>query len=225
MPVKVAGPRIYSSIKFHHLAHGANLTHRASNLYINVTPLVDLMTVLVTFLLMVFSASGQILQAAKGLELPVAAQQAELQEAPIVMVTSQGISVIIQDQHSSMPQTKDLATIASLLENPPPTMMIDSLLEILKSSAENIKNAIAPLKQDGKGGKGYTKDQIIACQREDDKLPAIIKNKVKIICPDGLAIVQADKLTDARIINMVVNTARQAGFEKLLFAVKYQATK
>ncbi len=225
MPVKPAGPRMYKSIKFAHLAHGANLTHRASNLYINVTPLVDLMTVLVTFLLMVFSASGQILQAAKGLELPIAAQQAELQEAPIIMVTAQNISVIIQDSGSSIPQTKDVATIQSLLENPPPTMMIDSLLEILKSTAENIKNNIAPLKQEGSGGKGYTKDQIIACQREDDKLPPIIKNKQKIICPDGLAIVQADKLTDARIINMVVNTARQAGFEKLLFAVKYQNTK
>ncbi len=225
MPIQIAGPRIYKSVKFKHLAHGANLSHRASNLYINVTPLVDLMTVLVTFLLMVFSASGQILQAQKGLELPVAAQQAELQEAPIIMVTANGIGVIIQDEHSSIPQTKDVATIASLLENPPPTMMIDSLLEILKSTAENIKNAVAPLKQEGSGGKGYTKDQIVACQREDDKLPAIIKHGAKIICPDGLAIVQADKLTDARIINMVVNTARQAGFEKLLFAVKYQNTK
>lgn len=225
MPVKIAGPRLYKSIKFAHLAHGANLSHRASNLYINVTPLVDMMTVLVTFLLMVFSASGQILQAAKGLELPVAAQQAELQEAPIIMVTANNISVIIQDSGSSIPQTKDVATVQSLLENPPPTMMIDSLLEILKSSAENIKNNIAPLKAEGSGGKGYTKDQIIACQREDDKLPPIIKGKVKIICPDGLAIVQGDKLTDARIINMVVNTARQAGFEKLLFAVKFQNTK
>jgi biopolymer transport protein ExbD len=225
MPVKIAGPRMYKSIKFAHLAHGANLTHRASNLYINVTPLVDLMTVLVTFLLMVFSASGQILQAQKGLELPIAAQQAELQDAPIIIVSAQNISVIIQDANSSMPQTKDVATVASLLENPPPTMMIDSLLEILKSTAENIHNSISPLKQEGTGGKGYTKDQIIACQREDDKLPAIVKGGQKIICPDGLAIVQADKLTDARIINMVVNTARQAKFEKLLFAVKYQQTK
>ena len=40
------------------------------------------------------------------------------------------------------------------------------------------------------------------------------------ICPDGLAILQADESTDARLINKIVNTAKAAGFDNLLFAVK-----
>ena len=40
------------------------------------------------------------------------------------------------------------------------------------------------------------------------------------ICPDGLAILQADETTDARLINKIVNTAKAAGFDNLLFAVK-----
>ena len=39
-------------------------------------------------------------------------------------------------------------------------------------------------------------------------------------CPDGLAILQADEKTDARLINRIVNTAKAAGFDNLLFAVK-----
>ena len=40
------------------------------------------------------------------------------------------------------------------------------------------------------------------------------------ICPDGLAILQADESTDGQLINKIVNTAKAAGFDNLLFAVK-----
>jgi hypothetical protein len=40
------------------------------------------------------------------------------------------------------------------------------------------------------------------------------------VCPEGLAILQADEGTDTRIINKVVLTAKAAGFDNLLFAVK-----
>jgi biopolymer transport protein ExbD len=35
-----------------------------------------------------------------------------------------------------------------------------------------------------------------------------------------LAILQADETTDVRLINKIVNTAKAAGFDNLLFAVK-----
>jgi hypothetical protein len=40
------------------------------------------------------------------------------------------------------------------------------------------------------------------------------------MCPEGLAILQADQGTDVRMINKVVNTSKVAGFDNLLFAVK-----
>jgi len=215
MPIKAAGPRLYRSIKFEHLAqsHGHG---KASNISLNLTPFVDMMTILVTFLLMVFSASGEILRAHQGLELPLANQKAALQRAPIILVTETTVAVLIQDEGSAMPIMKDVAAVQSLLDNPPPTLKIDSLHEILKATYDQIHNNIA-------AEKGITKDELAACKREAEGLPPVTKSGGTVLCPDGLAVVQADKKTDARIISMVVNTARQAGFEKLLFAIKYSA--
>jgi biopolymer transport protein ExbD len=74
MPVHSAGPRLYASVKFKHLVHGAGSAagSRPANISLNLTSFVDMMTILVTFLLMVFSSTGQLLQAQKGLELPIA---------------------------------------------------------------------------------------------------------------------------------------------------------
>jgi hypothetical protein len=40
------------------------------------------------------------------------------------------------------------------------------------------------------------------------------------ICPAGLAILQADQAVDMRVVNAIVDTARRAGYDNLLFAVK-----
>ena len=52
----------------------------------------------------------------------------------------------------------------------------------------------------------------------------IAKNNIRPepgkVCPDGLAILQADESTDVRLINKIVVTAKAAGFNNLLFAVK-----
>lgn len=47
-----------------------------------------------------------------------------------------------------------------------------------------------------------------------------IRPTMGTICPAGLAILQADESTDMRVVNAVVNTARRAGYDNLLFAVK-----
>ena len=74
MPVQSAGPRLYRSVKFKHLVRGSGSAAggRAANISLNLTPFVDMMTILVTFLLMVFSSTGQLIQAQKGLDLPIA---------------------------------------------------------------------------------------------------------------------------------------------------------
>ena len=94
MAVHAAGPRLYRSIRFHHLVKktGGHGGARSSNISLNLVPFVDMMTILVCFLLMVFSANGQLLQAQKGLELPIAQTTATLQEAPIIIVTRSDIT-------------------------------------------------------------------------------------------------------------------------------------
>jgi biopolymer transport protein ExbD len=200
MPVHKAGPRLYHSVPFKHLVHkaGSAAGARASNISLNLTPFVDMMTILVTFLLMVFAAEGQLLQAQKGLELPMAESHDTLQLAPINQVTQS--EIVYQGQLG--------ATVESVMRDDSPTFKIDALFERLDAASKKIKEEIGL----GKGDKHLLK----ACEEAKQN----IRPQPGKICPDGLAILQADETTDVRLINKIVNTAKAAGFDNLLFAVK-----
>jgi biopolymer transport protein ExbD len=200
MPVHSAGPRLYKSVKFKHLVReaGSAAHGREANIALNLTPFVDMMTILVTFLLMVFSATGQLLQAQKGLELPVAQSRDTLQQAPVIIVTKSEITY----------QGQLVATVESVLRDDSPTFKIDALFERLDADAKKIRESVAMGRE--------PKDLLKSC--EDAK--ANVRPQPGKICPDGLAILQADETTDARLVNKIVNTAKAAGFDNLLFAVK-----
>jgi hypothetical protein len=83
-------------------------TARSSNIYINVTPFVDMMTILVTFLLMVFSGS-ELARIEQGLELPETIFGEELRTAPVITITQNNIKVdqkIVVDNLSSIIDTR-----------------------------------------------------------------------------------------------------------------------
>jgi biopolymer transport protein ExbD len=197
MPVQAAGPRLFRSIKFKHLVKHSS-GGRASDIALNLTPFVDMMTILVTFLLMVFSSTGQLLQAQKGLDLPIALSRENLQQAPVIIVTKSEISY----------QGQLVATVDSVLRDDSPTFKVDALFERLDAAAKKIREDVAMGRQ--------PKDLLKACEEAKSNIrPAPGK-----ICPDGLAILQADEGTDVRLINKIVNTSKAAGFDNLLFAVK-----
>ena len=200
MPVHAAGSRLYKSVRFKHLVKksGSSATSRASNIALNLTPFVDMMTILVCFLLMVFSASGQLLQAQRGLQLPESDSKEALQQAPVIIVTANEITY----------QGQLVATTESVLRDDSPTMKIDALYERLDAASKKIKEDVGLGK--------LPKDLQKAC----DDAKNNIRPQPGHICPDGLAILQADKDTDARLINKIVVTAKAAGFDNLLFAVK-----
>ena len=200
MPVHAAGPRIYKSVKFKHLVRkaGSSAGSRSSNISLNLVPFVDMMTMLVCFLLMVFSASGELLQAQKGLDLPIADSKETLQQAPVIIVTKSEITY----------QGQLVATVESALRDDSPTFKIDALYERLDAASKKIKEDVGMGK--------LPKDLAKAC----DDAKNNIRPQPGKICPDGLAILQADESTDARLINKIVNTAKAAGFDNLLFAVK-----
>lgn len=200
MPVHSAGPRLYRSVKFKHLVRGSGSAAggRASNISLNLTPFVDMMTILVCFLLMVFSATGQLLQAVKGLELPIAQAHQTLQQAPVIIVTKSEITY----------QGQLVATVDSVMRDDSPSFKIDALFERLDAAAKKIREDVAYGRQ--------AKDLLKSCEDAKQNIrPAPGK-----ICPDGLAILQADESTDGQLINKIVNTAKAAGFDNLLFAVK-----
>ncbi len=200
MPVHAAGSRLYRSVPFKHLVKhsGSAAGSRASNISLNLVPFVDMMTMLVCFLLMVFSASGELLQAQRGLDLPTAESKQTLQSAPVIIVTKSEITY----------QGQLIATVESALRDDSPTFKIDALYERLDAAAKQIKEDVGMGK--------LPKDLAKAC----DDAKNNIRPQPGRICPDGLAILQADESTDARLINKIVNTAKAAGFDNLLFAVK-----
>jgi len=202
MPISQAGPRLYHAVKFKHLVKKTSGGAKASNISLNLVPFVDMMTILVTFLLMVFSSTGALLQAQKGLDLPIATSKDTLQEAPIIIVTKTEITVVIG-------RTGQLVTtIDAVLRDDSPTFKIDALFERLEAAAKKIHDDIQANK--------YPKDVLKTCEEAKNNLRAVPGK----ICPDGLAILQADEGTDVRVINKIVNTAKAAGFDNLLFAVK-----
>ena len=201
MAVHAAGPRLYRSVRFQHLVKrtGSAAGSRSSNISLNLVPFVDMMTILVCFLLMVFSANGQLLQAQKGLELPIAQTTATLQEAPIIIVTRSDITY----------QGQSIITTELALKDDSAAFKIDLLYERLEAAARKIKEDVGL-------GRKYDKKLLEACEKARNN----IRPEPGKVCPDGLAILQADESTDARLINKIVNTAKAAGFDNLLFAVK-----
>jgi biopolymer transport protein ExbD len=197
MPVHKGGPRLYRSVPFKHLGKGsATGGSKSQNISLNLVPFVDTMTILVTFLLIVFSSSGELLKAQKGLELPEAVSKDTLQEAPIIIITKTDVSFM----------GTQVATIDSLLRDETPTLKIEALFERLQAVGKKRREEIS-LGRDKRAKK--------AC----DDLKAGIVDPGNL-CPEGLAILQADKEVDARVITMVVTTAKYAEFDNLLFAVK-----
>jgi hypothetical protein len=121
-----------------------------------------------------------------------------LQLAPVIIVTKSEITY----------QGQLVATTESVLRDDSPTFKIDALFERLDAASKKIKEDVGLGKM--------PKDLVKAC----DEAKQNIRPTPGHICPDGLAILQADELTDVRLINKIVNTAKAAGFDNLLFAVK-----
>lgn len=199
MAIHAAGPRLYRSIRFKHLVKHTAGGSRSTNISLNLVPFVDMMTILVCFLLMVFSANGQLLQAQKGLELPIAQSSDTLQEAPVIIVTRSDITY----------QGQSIITTELALKDDAAHFKIDLLYERLESASRKIKEDVGL-------GRKYDKKLLESCEKAKNGIRA----EAGKVCPDGLAILQADEGTDARLINKIVNTAKAAGFDNLLFAVK-----
>jgi len=92
MPIKKPQPGLRRSIKLKFAkAGGHGKAECIADL--NVTPMVDMLTMLVIFLLMSFSSSGEILFISKDITLPMAYNAVELERAPVVAVSANEIAM------------------------------------------------------------------------------------------------------------------------------------
>lgn len=94
MPIKKPGPHLMSSIKLKTMKkHLEKKAGRGLDFSLNLTPMIDMFVVLVIFLLMTFSTSGEILFIQKDIELPSATMSDELSQAPVVIIGAGLVSI------------------------------------------------------------------------------------------------------------------------------------
>ncbi len=90
--MKKPGPRLrkFAPLKFVR-AHG----HGKKSTYaeLNLTSMVDMLTILVVFLLQTFSASGELLTVQKNIVLPEAQNFKDLEQAPIIAVSRESVTL------------------------------------------------------------------------------------------------------------------------------------
>ena len=104
MPIYAPRPQLFKSIRLETAAAKVGKAGRKS-LYeaLNLVAYIDMMTMLVIFLLMSFSATGEILFVQKNIVLPNAQNWAELERAPVIgvskdVVTLDGSQVATADE-------------------------------------------------------------------------------------------------------------------------------
>jgi len=88
-PGKRFGKRLRKSKVFGH-GHGS---HKATNADLLITPLVDMFVIIVLFLIANFSATGEILNMTKDIQLPTATHVDELELAPVIMISNDDIII------------------------------------------------------------------------------------------------------------------------------------
>ena len=88
-PGKRFGKRLRKSKVFGH-GHGS---HKSTNADLLITPLVDMFVIIVLFLIANFSATGEILNMTKDIQLPTATHVDDLELAPVIMISNDDIII------------------------------------------------------------------------------------------------------------------------------------
>jgi biopolymer transport protein ExbD len=94
MPIHVPHAQLYKSVRLETAAAKLSKAGRKS-VYeaLNLVAYIDMMTMLVIFLLMSFSASGEILFVQKNIVLPEAQNWTELERAPVVAISKDVVTL------------------------------------------------------------------------------------------------------------------------------------
>jgi len=143
MPIHSPGPRLFDSVPFKHLGGKGKHGRKSVLASLNLTALVDMMTMLVVFLLMTFSATGEILMVQKGLTLPDAAQKEELKRAPIVTITADAVTFNGEPMADPRTLAADTSTEWKIIELYERLKVEKQALEL--SSNDDQKNALRGL--------------------------------------------------------------------------------
>ena len=117
MPIKKPGKHPFAPWlqDFKALSKGGKKHNKAADILL--TPLIDMFVLLVVFLIMNFSATGELVTISKDIKLPKAATTKMLERAPIIQISAKTIAVegfkvgdsddILKDEDLRVPQLTD----------------------------------------------------------------------------------------------------------------------
>lgn len=129
MPIHTPGPRLLSSVPFRFLGGKRGDGRKTVNAYLNLTAMVDMMTMLVVFLLSTFSATGELIMSQKGLELPSALNDKELERAPIIIISRDSVTF----------GQEEVASTKALVEDQSAEWKIPELFDMLQLEKFNFE--------------------------------------------------------------------------------------
>jgi biopolymer transport protein ExbD len=131
MPIHAPHARLFSSVKLE--AASAKLSKQGrKSLYeaLNLVAYIDMMTMLVIFLLMSFSATGEVLFIQKNIVLPDAQNWTELERAPAIAISREVVTL----------EGKQVATMDELMQDSATgDFKIPELFDLLTTSKNNYK--------------------------------------------------------------------------------------
>lgn len=93
MPIKKPGKRPFAPWLQDHRALGKGHKRAAGAADVILTPLIDMFVLLVVFLIMNFSATGELVTISKEIKLPKAKQTKTLERSPIIQISAATIAV------------------------------------------------------------------------------------------------------------------------------------
>jgi biopolymer transport protein ExbD len=115
---------------------------------LQLTPMVDMFTIIVIYLLANFSDNGDILFMSKEIQLPNITSKISLQRAPVISISASAISV----DGTKVLDTDDLTKDT--------TLNVPALEDVMREKKKNIEQSAALMGQAGAGFKGIVNFQV-----------------------------------------------------------------
>ena len=91
--IEPPGPRLRKFIPLKFVSKHGMGGKKSTYAELNLTSMVDMLTILVVFLLQTFSASGELLTVSKNITLPEAINYRDLEQAPIIAISRDAVTL------------------------------------------------------------------------------------------------------------------------------------
>lgn len=127
MSIQKPGSRIGSSVQMKGLKVGGKGGRKGLLFSLNLTPMIDMFTILVVFLLITFSASGEILMNNKDIQLPKAYTSRPIDRVPMIGISD--TTVIFEGE--------EVMKTGWVTEKNYPDLKLPELSKVLKAAHDN----------------------------------------------------------------------------------------